>query len=152
MEETAPSCCVSGVALSSPHPRLYGGAPAPPKEVPFPQSRRARPESHPCPARGSVGKHTKHHPGGRRKRVPGYRGGAKEKRRAAGGTYSDCRLGRSPRASAGMPRSWLFCSILQGKEKICRAPPHARLPQLLSPQGSPTRFRQGGLRLPEMGQ
>lgn len=53
------------------------------------------------------------------------KGGRREEGRQAGGwavTHRDCRLGSSHSASAGMPRSWLFCSILQGEEGVCRTP------------------------------
>lgn len=32
-------------------------------------------------------------------------------------THSDCRLGSSHSASAGIPRSWLLCSILKGERE-----------------------------------
>lgn len=35
-------------------------------------------------------------------------------------THRDCRLGSSHSASAGIPRSWLLCSILKGRERSVR--------------------------------
>lgn len=101
---------VLGRQLPSP-PRLHGGMPdgpgwrpGPPRETPSPQ-----------PSTGAEHLHTHTHPPrkprpGAHHQNPGFR--LRQRHPARSPTHRDCRPGSSHSASAGIPPSRLFCSIL----------------------------------------